>query len=91
MYQLRWRVLVLRERLEQMATAAEQTDDDAGWRLAHCCLLLLDRHRIDGKGRCRRCRSRGRWWHRPTRQCSVVPILWFYMQQPRAMLRSSTH
>lgn len=86
-YELQCRVV--RERLEQMAATAEQTDDDAGLRLALCCLLLLDRHRVDDKGRCRWCRSRGRWWHRPRSKCSVVPVLWFSVQQPHDVLRAA--
>jgi len=86
-YELQWRAL--REGLEQIAANAEQMEDDDCLRLALCCLLLLYRHPVDLKGRCRRCRSLGRWWHLPTRQCSVVPALWFYMKQPRGMLKSS--
>lgn len=79
MYELRWRVL--RERIEQMAAAAEWAHDDDALRLALCCLALLDRHRVDHKGRCRWCRVRRGWWQRAETKCVVVPVIGFHVEQ----------
>jgi hypothetical protein len=80
-YQVRHRVL--RERLEEIAAAAERAQDDDGVRLALCCLALLERHAVDGKGRCPYCcLSRRRLWRRSSR-CTVLPLFSFYLEQPR--------
>ncbi len=56
MYEVRWRVL--RERVEETLARAEQLHSDEEFaRLAALGLALLDRHKVDGKGRCRYCRS----------------------------------
>ncbi len=83
MYELRWRIL--RERLEEMAAASEQAGNENGVRLALCCFVLLERHRVDEKGRCRCCSSRRKWWRR-TRRCTVVPVIGFYLEQPTRMV-----
>jgi uncharacterized paraquat-inducible protein A len=82
-YEVRWRVL--RERLERIAEAADRVQNEDGVRVALCCVALLDRHRIDGKGRCRRCRRRRGWWRRE-RRCTVLPLLDFYLEQPSEMV-----
>jgi hypothetical protein len=86
-YQVRQRVL--RERLEDISAAVERGHDEDGVRLALCCLALLERHRVDGKGRCRHCcRSRRIFWRRGGR-CTVIPLLGFYLVQSKKLLRAS--
>ena len=84
MYEVRWRVL--RERLEATLTRVEQLHGDEEFvRLAAFALALLDRHKVDDKGRCRYCRSYGGWWQRRSRQCKVFPMLTLYLYQPRRL------
>ena len=71
------RYLLLRERLKQIIGAAERVHDEDGVRLAWCCLTLLDQHQVDKKGRCQYCRTR-RWWPW-SRQCTVVPLVGYYL------------
>ncbi len=79
----RWRLLW--ERLKKMLEHAEQTrDDDELVKLAMMGLALLDRHRVDRRGRCRYCRSGRRL--RRKRQCTVVPVVSLYLEQPRQLL-----
>jgi hypothetical protein len=74
------RYRLLRERLKQMATAAERVHDEDGVRLA-LCLALLDRHQVDKKGRCQYCRTRREW--RPwSQRCTVLPVVGYYLEQP---------
>lgn len=82
-YEVRWRVL--RERLGETLARAEQVPgDDEFVRLTALALTLLDRHEVDGKGRCRVpwC-SRSRWvpW-RKSRTCQVFVTVHFWMAQP---------
>jgi hypothetical protein len=74
-YQVRQRVL--RERLEEIAAAAEQAQDDDGVRLALCCVALLERHRVDEKGRCQYCWTRRGWWRTKARRCTVLLVVGF--------------
>jgi len=83
-YELRHRVL--RERLEEVAMAAGQAHDEEYVRLALCCLALLERHKVDDKGRCRRCPHVAGWWRLGSRRCSVVPVVGFYLEQPSRMV-----
>lgn len=84
MYEVRHRVL--RERLNQMVATAERASHDECVRLAMLCLALLDRHTVDGKGQCRSCRTPREWWRRRSCQCTVLPIMSFYLEQPREFL-----
>lgn len=85
-HQVRWRLL--REHVERMVAAAEWARNDDARRLALCCRTLLDRHPVDGKGRCRRCPSRWGWpWRR---RCVVLPTVWFYVEQPASILTDDT-
>jgi hypothetical protein len=80
-YQVRWRVL--RERLAHVLVRAERAGDDDLRKLAALALALLERHAVDGKGRCRYCRPPFRgWWSRRRRRCLVVPMLSVYLEQP---------
>lgn len=84
-YELRSRML--RERLAEMVAAAERAHDENGIRLASCCVALLERHRVDDNGRCLHCcRLRVRWWQRPSRRCSVVPVMAYHLEQPTAFI-----
>ncbi len=91
-YEVHWRVL--RERLEQMAVAAERTNNEDTMRLALCCLALLERHTVDDKGRCRWCRVRRGWsWLRfrqRLRRCTVVPLIGFYLEESRVVTITSS-
>lgn len=82
-HQLRWQVL--RERLSGMGAVAVRACDEETARLALCCLALLDQHEVDGKGRCRRCRTPQMWWPW-TRRCSVVRTMGFHLLQPARLL-----
>ncbi|MGH3934455.1 MAG: hypothetical protein ACRDS1_05675 [Pseudonocardiaceae bacterium] len=82
MYEVRHRVL--RERLNQMVAAAKRTPGEECVRLALLCLALLDRHTVDGKGRCQYCRT-PREWRRSCR-CTVLPLVSLYLEQPREFL-----
>ncbi len=82
-YEVRWRVL--RERVEAILIRAEHAHGDEEFvRLAALGLALLDRHKVDDKGRCRCCRSY-RGWRQRSRQCTVFPMLSFYLCQPRRL------
>lgn len=84
-YEVRWRLLF--ERLEEMLARAEQAHGDEDCiRLAALGLALLERHKVDGKGRCRWCRSRRGWWERRARRCVVLPLVNWYLIQPREMV-----
>lgn len=86
-YEVRQRVL--RERLEEMAAAAERAGNENELRLALCCLALLERHRVDGKGHCRHCRRASMWWPCGVQRCSVLSVVGFYWQQPmKALIRA---
>ena len=83
-YEVRWRVL--RDRLVEVVRQAEcgnvAPSKDETLRLAGGALSLLDRHRVDGKGRCRRCRHSGRWACFGRKQrCLVNGVLSFYLKQ----------
>jgi hypothetical protein len=82
-YEVRQRML--RERVEGLLEQAEEYQDDECSRLALLVLTLLDRHTLDGKGRCRHCRRFPSWW-RGSRRCTVLPLLAFYLEQPREFL-----
>lgn len=84
MYEVRYRIL--RERLTQTVTTAEPKPDDECWRLALLCLALLNRHEVDNEGRCRYCRRPRGWWRIRSRQCTVLPIVSLYLEQPRKFL-----
>ncbi|MGH3874290.1 MAG: hypothetical protein ACRDSR_22790 [Pseudonocardiaceae bacterium] len=84
MYEVRHRVL--RERLQQIVTTATRTPDEDYARLALLCLALLDRHTVNGKGRCRYCRTPREWWWRRSCRCTVLPIMSHYLKQPREFL-----
>ena len=84
MYEVRWRVL--RERVVAVLRQAKSGDtvlfEDEIVRLAGGALALLDWHRVDGKGRCRRCRHSGRWGCLSRKQrCLVYAIFSFYLEQ----------
>ena len=83
MYEVRWRVL--RERVEQIITAEWAHDEDCA-RLAMFYLALLDRHKVNPKGRCRWCRPRGRWWKWRARRCAVLSLASYYLMQPRGVV-----
>lgn len=83
------RARILRERLKQAVATAEQKSDDEYCRLALLCLALLDRHKLDKKGRCRYCRRPGSGWWRAHQRCTVLPMVSFYLDQPREFLSSS--
>jgi hypothetical protein len=83
MHGVRYRIV--RERLTQDAASAADDEHDEFLRLALLCLALLHRHEIDVKGRCRRCRTPGRWWPW-SRRCTVLPMLSLYLDQPREFL-----
>ena len=84
MYEVRWRVL--RERLGgTLARVEQEHGDEECFRLAALALALLDRHKVDDKGRCRWCRSGhgwGRYFGRKQR-CLVNAALSFYLKQRR--------
>lgn len=77
---------ILRERLKRVVATAEQERGDEWWRLALLCLALLDRHRVDNKGRCRCCRTPRGWWRRRSQRCMVLSTVSFYLEQPREFL-----
>lgn len=82
-YQTRHRLL--RERVEGVLRRGEaggHPQDEDTLRLAAAALVLLERHPVDGKGRCRVCRSGGRWWAGRKRSCSVFAVLDFYLDEP---------
>lgn len=83
-YEVRHRVL--RERLNQMVATAKWAPGEECVRLALLCLALLDRHTVDGKGRCRYCRTPREWWWRRSCRCTVLPIVSLYLEQPREFL-----
>lgn len=83
-YEMRHRVL--REKLEQIVATAERASHVECVRLALLCLALLDRHKVDGKGRCRYCRTPCEWWRRRSCRCTVVPVVSMYLKQPREFL-----
>ncbi|MGH3930965.1 MAG: hypothetical protein ACRDTF_13425 [Pseudonocardiaceae bacterium] len=83
------RARILRERLKQAIAKAERELHDECWRLAALCLGLLDRHKVDHKGRCRYCRRPRGWWRRRSPQCTVLPIVSLYLEQPREFLSAS--
>lgn len=77
---------VLRQRLQQMVVTAERASHEECARLALLCLALLDRHTVDGKGRCRYCRTPHEWWRKRSCRCAVVPVVSMYLKQPRKLL-----
>jgi hypothetical protein len=83
-YEVRHRVL--QEKLNQMVATATRTRHDEYVRLALLCLALLDRHTVDGKGRCRYCRTPREWWRRRSCRCTVLPIVSLHLEQPREFL-----
>ncbi|MGH3835778.1 MAG: hypothetical protein ACRDSF_08735 [Pseudonocardiaceae bacterium] len=83
-YEVRHRVL--RERLNQIVATAKRAPHDECVRLALLCLALLERHTVNDKGRCRYCRAPREWWRRRSRQCTVLPIVSLYLEQPREFL-----
>lgn len=81
-YEVRWRLLL--ERLKEMQVRAEQLHGDEDCiRLVALGLALLDRHKVDGKGRCRWCRSGRGWWGRRGHRCVVLPLVSWHLLQPR--------
>lgn len=86
-YEVRHRIL--RERLKQAVTTADQELDDEYWRLALLCLGLLDRHKVDPKGRCQYCRRPRGSWRRRSQRCTVLPTVSLYLEQPRKFLSES--
>lgn len=82
---LRERLLELLRRIE---IGGEQAIDDDIVRLAVAALTLLDRHQLDGKGRCRRCRSFQPWWpFRKRQRCLVYTVISFYLDEPVAVIQ----
>jgi hypothetical protein len=77
---------MLREKLNQMFATAKRGPHDECMRLALLCLALLDRHTVDGKGRCRHCRTPREWWRRRLCRCTVLPIVSLHLEQPREFL-----
>ncbi len=76
-HEVRWRVL--RARLDGILMQAPDGDELA--RLAALGIALLERHRVDHKGRCRSCRPTRGWWRR-SRRCVVLPLMSWYLEQP---------
>ena len=83
-YQVRQRIL--RERLEQTVAMAELAPHEECARLALLCLRLMTRHKVDDKGRCQYCRTPREWWRPRSSQCTVLPIVVLYLEQPREFL-----
>jgi hypothetical protein len=83
-YEVRHRVL--RERLQQIVATAKRAPDEESVRLALLCLALLERHKVNDKGRCRYCRTPREWWRRPSCQCTVLPIVSLHLEQPQELL-----
>ncbi len=87
MYEVRWRVL--RERVGGTLARIEQAhSDEECFRLAALALALLDRHKVDDKGRCRvwgcsrwRCMPWGK-----RRTCQVFVMVHFWVEQPLQIL-----
>jgi hypothetical protein len=77
-YEVRHRVL--RERLEQMVAAAGRAPDGECVRLALLCLALLERHKVNDKGRCRFCRTPRQLWPRRSCRCMVLPMASLYLE-----------
>jgi hypothetical protein len=82
-YQVRQRVL--RERLADIVARAEERHDEECARLAGLGLALLERHEVDGRGRCRQC-PRRRWRRR--NRCAVLALVSFYLEQSQEFLTS---
>lgn len=82
MYQVRHRVL--RERVDGVLARAEERQDEECFRLTLLVLTLLDRHAVDGKGRCRACRTRA--WRRRKGRCAVLALVGFYLEQPEPLI-----
>jgi hypothetical protein len=81
---------MLRERVEAVLARAEHAYGDEEFvRLAALSLALLDRHRVDDKGRCRYCRSGRKWWRRRGR-CVVVVCVAYYLEQPTGVVLSAS-
>lgn len=85
-YDVRYRILT--ERLTQMVSDAEDETNEPWLRLALLCLALLTRHGVDSRGRCHYCRVSRRWWLPRSRRCTVLPVIGFYLEQPRQFLSS---
>lgn len=84
-YEMRWRLLL--ERLKEMQVRTEQVHmDEDCMRLVALVLALLNRHKVDGKGRCRCCRSRRGWWGRSGSRCVVLPLVSLHLLQSREMI-----
>jgi hypothetical protein len=83
-YEVRHRVL--RERLKQTVATAKGEPDEVCARLALLCLALLERHTVNGKGRCRYCRAPHQWRWRKSCRCTVVPMVSMYLKQPLEFL-----
>lgn len=83
-YELQHRIL--RERLKQTVATAKRVPNEECARLALLCLALLERHTVNGKGRCRYCRAPHEWWWRRLCRCTVVPVVSMYLEQPQEFL-----
>jgi hypothetical protein len=65
---------------------AEQSSHGECARLALLCLALLERHKLNDKGRCQHCRTRRKWWYWRWQSCTVIPVVSLYLEQPREFL-----
>ncbi len=73
-----------------LSRAEHAHGDEECVRLAALGLALLDKHKVDGKGRRKWCRSGRGWWRRRGRRCTVLHVVSYYLEQPTNVILAAT-
>ncbi len=76
------------EQLERLLLSSGDPVDELTLRVAAGAYVALRQHRVDKRGRCRRCcRSRSGWWPRKRQPCTVYLAFSVAMNQPIDIVR----